>query len=132
MTIPTNLTSGVLNFWYWSSSSETGAGRDYFTLQLLDPNTGDHYVDAFYIESLPPTNGWRFATYTLTSDQINAIRGQTVRVRFRVTTNSSLLSSFFIDDVSFQINRSLALTQKPTMPASRSPHLGFWPIGTGS
>ncbi|MBK7203013.1 hypothetical protein [Candidatus Amarolinea dominans] len=49
-TIPTNQSSGVLSFWYWSSSSETGAGRDHFTSCIrFDPNTGDRCSDAFYI-----------------------------------------------------------------------------------
>lgn len=114
VTFPADLNSAILSFWYWSQSQETAAGRDYFMLQLIDPNTGHHYVEAFYIESLPPTNAWRLASFTLTSDQINAIRGQTVRVRFRVVTNGSLLTSFFIDDVSLQINGPVVLTPTPT------------------
>ena len=130
VTIPTDLTSGILSFWYWSQSSETATGRDYFTLQLLNPATGHHDVDAFLIDGAPPTNGWRFASYTLTSDQVNAIRGQTVRVRFRVVTNGTLLSSFFVDDVSFQINGSVTPTPTWT-PTTSGPTPTWTPTTSG-
>ena len=95
----------------------------YFTLQLLDPNTGHHYVEAFLIEAVPPTNGWRFASYALTGEQISAIRGRTVRVRFRVVTNATILTSFFIDDVSFQVDGSVTPTNTPTSTPVSYKHL---------
>ncbi|MFZ1474593.1 MAG: hypothetical protein WAV79_16855, partial [Anaerolineae bacterium] len=101
VSVPANITAATLGFWYWSTTSETGPGFDYFALQIINPDNGSHYVDAIEIDAVPPTNDWRFASYMLTPSQVAAIRGNTVRVRFRVITDGSLYSSFFIDDVSF-------------------------------
>ena len=88
---------------YWSTTDETAASYDYFALQIINPVNGSHYVDAVDIDAVPPTNGWQHASYTLTPSQVAAVRGNTVRVRFRVITDSNTLSSFFIDDVSFDV-----------------------------
>jgi len=80
-----------------------------------------------------------------------------VRERFRVVTNGTLLSSFFVDDVSFQINGSVTptptwtpttsgptptwtptasgptptRTPTPTPTASNGPQPGFWRTSGG-
>ena len=103
VSVPAAATAATLGFWYWSITEESSPGYDYFALQIMDPNTGSHYVDVPDIDAVPPSNGWQYATYTLSPSQVAAIRGKTVRVRFRVITDGSLLSSFIIDDVSFDV-----------------------------
>ncbi len=120
--VPAGATAGTLSFWYWSETDEVDAGYDYFSLQIIDPVNGSHYVDAVDIDAVPPTGGWQSASYTLTAGEIAAIKGKSVRVRFRVVTDWNTLSSFFIDDVSFDVS-SGPPTNTPTPTAT--------PIGGG-
>ena len=103
VSVPAAATAATLGFWYWSTTSESSAGFDYFALQIMDPTNGSHLVDVPDIDAVPPTNGWQYASYTLSASEVAAIRGRSVRVRFRVITDGSLISSFFIDDVSFDV-----------------------------
>ncbi len=112
--VPSSATAATLGFWVYSATQELGAGYDYFTLQIIDPATGSHYVDAFAIDAYPATYSWQYKTYTLTSSQLNAIKGKTVRVRFRVVTDFSQLSNFFIDDTSFDVTSGTVPTSTPT------------------
>ncbi len=101
--IPNNINFGKLHLWYWSFGDEFTYGVDYFTLKLVNPVNGDHYVNAMSIDVLPPTNQYQQATYILTPADLDAIRGKTVRVLFRVYTNERLTSSFVVDNVSLDI-----------------------------
>ncbi len=116
VTVPSNATAATLGFWYYSTTAETNTGWDSFTLQIIDPTTGSHYVDAFSIDAYPPTNSWQQRSYTLTTSQLNAVKGKTVRVRFRVTTDASQLSSFYIDDVSFDVSSGPVAQRRGFMP----------------
>ena len=121
-------TGATLGFWYWSTTDESGAGFDYFALQIIDPVNGSHYVDAVDIDAVPPTDAWQYASYTLTPSQVTAIRGQTVRVRFRVVTDDSVLSSFFIDDVSFDVQSGPPATATVTPTPTATPISGGGPL----
>lgn len=121
-------TGATLGFWYWSTTDESSAGFDYFALQIIDPVNGSHYVDAVEIDAVPPTDDWQFATYTLTPSQVTAIRGKTVRVRFRVVTDDSVLSSFFIDDVSFDVQSGPPATVTSTPTPTATPIGGGGPL----
>lgn len=101
--IPANINFGKLRLWYWSFTPETAYNVDYFTLQLVDPVSGSHYVDAILIDAVPPTDQYQQHTYIFTAADLDAIRGKTVRVLFRVYTDARLTSSFVVDDVSFDI-----------------------------
>lgn len=116
VSVPSSATAATLGFWLYSITQETGSGYDSFTLQIIDPVTGSHYVDAFMIDAYPATNSWQYKTYTLTSSQLNAIKGKTVRVRFRVVTDFSQLSSFYIDDVSFDVGGGPVAQRRGFMP----------------
>lgn len=114
VTVPSNASAATLAFWFYSITEEASSGWDSFTLQIIDPTTGSHYVDAFTIDAYPPSNAWEFRSYNLNSAQLAAIRGKTVRVRFRVNTDSTLYSSFFIDDTSFNVSGGTLPTNTPT------------------
>lgn len=119
--VPSNASAATLAFWFYSISEEGSSGWDAFTLQIIDPTTGSHYVDAFTIDAYPPTNAWEFRSYNLNSAELAAIRGKTVRVRFRVNTDATLYSSFFIDDTSFDVSGGTLPTNTPTAtPVSTS------------
>ena len=103
-TITISASAPYLHFWYWVDS-EDDCGVDY-----LNVGVNDNY---FYNETLCSTNntgGWVQRVLNLT-----AYAGINKTVQFKVTTDSSLNSNFFLDDVS--------MTASATMSASQ-------PIGT--
>ena len=106
--VPANINFAKLHLWYWSFTPETTYAVDYFTLQLVNPVNGSHYVDAITLDAVPPTNQYQPHTYILNSADLDAIRGKTVRVLFRVYTDARLTSSFVVDDVSFDFGSDLS------------------------
>jgi hypothetical protein len=130
VSVPSSTTAATLSFWVYSVTAEQGVGYDYFTLQIIDPVNGSHYVDAFSIDAFPATNAWQYKTYTLSSSQVNAIKGKTVRVRFRTVTDFSLLSSFYIDDVSFDVGGGPVAQRRGFMPMAAH-NFGSTGGGTG-
>lgn len=130
VSVPSSATAATLSFWFYSVTQEQSTGYDYFTLQIIDPVNGSHYVDAFSIDAFPATNAWQFRTVNLTSGQVNAIKGKTVRVRFRTVTDFSLLSSFYIDDVSFDVSSGPVAQRRGFMPMAAH-NFGSTGGGTG-
>ncbi len=129
VSVPSSATAATLSFWVYSQTDEQSTGYDYFTLQIIDPGNGSHYVDAFMIDAYPASNAWQYKTYTLTGSQVNAIKGKTVRVRFRTTTDFSLISNFFIDDVSFDVSSGPVAQRRGFVPLASK---AFGSTGGGS
>ncbi len=130
VSVPSSATAATLSFWVYSQTEEQSTGYDYFTLQIIDPVNGSHYVDAFSIDAYPATNAWQYKTYNLTSSQVNAIKGKTVRVRFRTVTDFSLLSNFYIDDVSFDVSSGPVAQRRGFLPMAAR-NFGSTGGGTG-
>ncbi len=92
LTVPAN---GTLTYWWYQTSSEgTTTAYDYLRVQVL---TGSGTLLATpRTWSNKNTRGvWQQDTLSLA-----AYAGQSIRLRFIVTTDASLKSAFFIDDVS--------------------------------
>lgn len=105
MTIPSNATT--LNYWYWAASQDA-CGYDYGYVRF-----GSATLRTYNLCSSNNTGGWVY-------QQINiaAYRGQTVNLRFVVTTDSSLNSNFFLDDVSISTGTTLSVAPPSDLPAS--------------
>ncbi len=95
VTIPSNATSADLSFWWYMTSSEgTGTAYDYMYAEVR--NTSGTLLGTLQTLSNKSTrNSWVQSSGL----SLLAWKGQTVRVQFRTTTNSSLQTSFYIDDV---------------------------------
>lgn len=91
--IPAN-TSFSLHYWYQLTSNETGCGFDTATI-LVNSNQEQQYE----LCQENNTSGWSLGTIDM-----SAYAGQTVTINFRVETDVSLPSTFFVDDVSFEVN----------------------------
>jgi subtilisin family serine protease len=94
VTIPAN---GTLTYWWYQTSAEgTATAYDFFRVKLYD-STGK-------LVATVKTRSNRDARSAWYQDSIGlgAYAGQTLRVEFSVTTDYSLTTSFFLDDVALQ------------------------------
>ena len=88
--------------WWASATEEPGIGFDRMTLSVLRPD-GELLRDLWTVDSSAAVNQWDLAEVDLTQ-----YAGQTVRLRFRATTNGSSPTDFYVDDISI-MTRSVAL-----------------------
>ena len=99
VTIPTTAT-GTLDFWLNVTSSETTTSTAYDRLFVEVRNTSGTLLAT--LATYSNLNKGSAGAYTLRSLNVAAYRGQTVRVQFRSTTDSSLATTFRVDDVSLR------------------------------
>lgn len=94
ISIPSTATSVSLTFYVYVSTKETGTtAYDKFTAKIR--NSSGTVLATPTSLSNASGSGWKQYTVNLTS-----YKGQTVQVYFSATTDSSLTTSFFLDDVS--------------------------------
>ena len=99
VSIPTTAT-GNLSFWLNVTSSETTTTKAYDKLFVEVRNTSGSLLRtlATYSNLNKTTQG----VYSQKSFSLAAYKGQTVRIQFRSTMDSSITSTFRVDDVSLQ------------------------------
>ena len=99
VTIPSTA-AGTLTFWLNVTSSETTTVTQYDKLFVEVRNTAGTLLatPATYSNLNKGTAG----VYSQKSLNVSAYRGQTVRIQFRSTTDSSLATTFRVDDASLQ------------------------------
>jgi len=91
--IPASATSATLSFWLRTDTAETGSTvYDTMRAQVVDGAT----VTTLATYSNVGTN----ATYTQKSFNLTAYKGRTVTIRFTMTEDASLQTSFVVDDTS--------------------------------
>ena len=94
VTVPAN---GVLSYYWYMSTQESGSTA-YDRLYVRLYNSSGSLITTLRTWSNASTkNAWSFDSVSLA-----AYAGQTVRVQFVGTTDSSLITSFFVDDVNLQ------------------------------
>jgi subtilisin family serine protease len=91
ITVPTN---GTLTYWWYMTTQETSHPWDYFRVRLYNTSGGLIATLRTWHDG-SGANTWRQDSISLAS-----YAGQTVRVHFGATTDGSLTTSFFVDDVS--------------------------------
>ena len=99
VSIPAGASDVRFGFWY-DILTEEGTASDYDILRVtvVDASTGATLAER-RLSNRNATSGWTQAeTFDLTP-----FRGRSVRVTFTATTDSSLLTSFHIDDVSLSV-----------------------------
>jgi len=96
VTIPASANTVTLSFWLKINSSETTTTTQFDRLQVQIRNSSNTVLSTLATYSnLDETTG-----YVLKTFDISAFRGQTVRIYFLGTEDSSLQTSFVIDDTS--------------------------------
>ena len=99
VTIPTTAT-GTLNFYLNVTSSETTTTTAYDRLFVEVRNTSGTLLAT--LGTFSNLNKAAAGVYTLRSFNVAAYKGQTVRIQFRSTMDSSITSTFRVDDASLQ------------------------------
>ncbi|GAA5530669.1 DUF1986 domain-containing protein [Herpetosiphon gulosus] len=94
VTVPSN---GVLRYYWYMSTQESGS-TVYDRLYVRLYNSSGSLITTLRTWSNASTKN----TWTLDTISLSAYAGQTVRVQFVGTTDSSLTTSFFVDDVTLQ------------------------------
>lgn len=98
VSIPSNAT-GTLTFWLNVTSSETGT-TPYDNLYVEVRNTSGTLLST--LATYSNANKGTAGVYSQKSFNLSAYKGQTVRVQFRSTTDSSVTTTFRVDDVSLK------------------------------
>ena len=100
ITVPSGATSVTLSFWLKINTAETTTTTAFDTLQVQVRNSSNTVLSTLATYSnLNKTTGYVQKTFNLTSFQ-----GQTIRIYFLETEDSSLQTSFVIDDTSCTTN----------------------------
>jgi len=92
--IPSNVASATLSFWVRIDTAETTTTTVFDRLQVQIRNSSNTVLATLATYSNLNAN----STYVLKTFDLSAYRGQTIRVYFLGTEDSSLQTSFVIDD----------------------------------
>jgi Zn-dependent metalloprotease len=99
VSIPTTA-AGTLSFWLNVTSSETTTSTQYDKLFVEVRNTSGTLLTT--LATYSNLNKGTAGVYSQKSLNVSAYKGQTVRIQFRGTTDSSLTTTFRVDDASLQ------------------------------
>ena len=111
--IPSNVTSATLTFWYYITTTEIGGAADFLTVYLEEPNAP---IRTF--SNTDAASGYQQYTFNLTP-----YAGQSVTLRFLATTSITNPTVFRVDDV------SATYVAGPTIPAAPT---NLTAVGSGS
>ncbi len=102
ITIPSNATGATLNFYVRIDTAETTTSTAYDKLSVQVLNSAGSVLSTLATYSNLNAN----STYTLKSFNLGtAYNGQTIRIRFNGTEDSSLQTSFVVDDTSLNVTQ---------------------------
>ncbi len=98
VTIPSTASSASLTYW-WKQTTQEACCTAYDFMYVQVYNTSGTLLGTLQTISNASTSG----TYTKSTYSLLAYKGQTVRLQFRATNDSSLPTNFFVDDVSLNV-----------------------------
>jgi hypothetical protein len=101
ITIPSTACSASLSFWYKITTSETTTTTAYDKLTVTVRNSANSVLATVATYS----NLNKSTVYAQKTFDLAAYKGQTIRVYFNGTEDSSLATNFFIDDTALTITR---------------------------
>ena len=121
MTIPSTAASATLTFWLHIDTAETTTTTAFDTLRVQIRNSSNTVLSTLATYS----NLNKAAGYTQKSFDVSSFQGQTVKVYLTATEDSSLQTSFVVDD--FALN---ATTGTPTPTPTPTPNPTPTPTAT--
>lgn len=102
VTIPSTMTKATETFWLYINTNESGSTcYDYFYARIR--TTSGAVITTPLTQCNANAHGWTQYSYDVTS-ALSAYKGQQVQIYFAGTTDSSLITNFFVDDVAFNVN----------------------------
>ena len=102
VTIPSTMTKSTLSFWLYIDTQESGSTcYDYFYARIR--TSGGTTITTPLKQCNANAHGWVQYTYDVSS-ALSGYKGQNVQVYFQGTTDSSLYSDMYVDDVTFTVN----------------------------
>jgi hypothetical protein len=100
--IPSTMTKAVLSFWLYIDTQESGSTcYDYVYARIR--TSGGSIITTPLRQCNANAHGWVQYTFDVTS-VLSSHKGQSVQIFFQGTTDYSLISDFFVDDVTFTVN----------------------------
>jgi hypothetical protein len=109
VTLPMNVSTATVDFWYeiWTAETSSSMANDTLKVELYNAS-GVKLSTLTTLSNLSASTGWvKSALF-----DISAYKGQSLTLRFTSTTDSSRPTSFLVDDVS--LNLSLTSTPPPS------------------
>jgi hypothetical protein len=100
VTIPAGACSATLSFWLWITTSETTATTAFDVLSVTVTPAGGPATTLATFSNLN-----RSTTYVQRTLDLGAFKGQTVTIGFRGVEDSSLQTSFIVDDAALTVTR---------------------------
>jgi len=101
VSIPSSATTATLSYYLRITSSETTTSIAYDTMRVqVSTDGGASWTTLTTYSNL---NKGTFASYAQRSHDVSAYRGLSVRVRFYATEDSSLQTSFLVDDTALNV-----------------------------
>jgi len=99
VTIPAGACSASFSFWLWITTAETTTVTAFDTLSVTVRNSAGTVLSTLGNFS----NLNKSASYVQRSFDVSAFKGQTVRLQFHGVEDSSLQTSFLIDDTAVTV-----------------------------
>lgn len=103
ITLPGSFTTATFSYWTFIDTNETTTSTcfDKFTAKLR--TSSGTTIATVQSQCNFNAHGWTQFTFTVTS-QLSSFKGQTIQIFFQGTTDSSLSTDFFVDDVSLSVS----------------------------
>ncbi len=104
MTLSSTTTKVVLSYWLYISTQESGSTcYDYFYAKIR--TSSGSTITTVQTKCNANASGWTQYTFDLTS-ALSSYYGKQIQVYFEGTTDSSLVTNFFVDDVALNDTHS--------------------------
>ncbi len=101
--LPSSFTRVTLTFWWYMNTQESGSTcYDYFYVRLRTSG-GSTIQTVFQKCNANANNAWQQVNLDVTTT-LSSYKGQTIQVYFRGTTDSSLITNVFVDDVALTVS----------------------------
>ena len=126
VSIPTNATSATLSFWLHIDTAETTTTTAFDTLAVQVRNSSGTVLSTLKtFSNLNKNTGFAQQSFDLTS-----FKGQTIQVNFVGTEDSSLQTSFVLDDFALNVTTPSATDTTPPTTSVTAPANGATVSGT--
>jgi subtilase family serine protease len=103
VTLPSSFTTATFSYWTYIDTNETSTTTCYDNFHARLRTSSGTTIATVQTQCNLNTHGWTKYTFTVSS-QLSAYKGQAIQVYFQGTTDSSLSTDFFVDDVSLTVS----------------------------